>query len=48
MADADLGLACRAVDRVFRGSESRELWNENGADTEWHADLRELLRRLGE
>jgi uncharacterized protein DUF4259 len=47
MADADLGLARRAVERVFRASELRELWDENGADTEWHADVRELLRRLG-
>jgi hypothetical protein len=42
----DLSLARRAVDRVLRSSELLELWNENGGDTEWHAAVRELLRRL--
>ena len=36
----------RAVSRVYQKSELRDLWNENGPDTEWHADVRELLRRL--
>jgi len=35
-----------AVERVYRLSELRELWDENGPDTEWHADTRELLQRL--
>jgi hypothetical protein len=38
--------ARRAVERVFNSSELRELWDENGADTEWHADVRELIARL--
>lgn len=38
--------ARRAVERVFRDSELRELWEENGDQTEWHAEVRELLRRL--
>lgn len=38
--------ARRAVERVFRDSELRELWEENGEQTEWHAEVRELLRRL--
>lgn len=36
----------RAVARVYQKSELRDLWDENGPDTEWHADVRELLRRL--
>lgn len=43
----DVDLARRAVQRVFAHSELRELWDENGSDTEWHADVRELLKRLG-
>ena len=40
--------AKRAVERVLaEGSELRELWDENGPDTEWHADVRALLTRLG-
>jgi hypothetical protein len=35
-----------AVERVFKSSELRELWDENGDGTEWHADVRELLNRL--
>lgn len=38
--------ARRAVERVYAHSEMRELWDENGNDTEWHADVRELLKRL--
>ena len=38
--------ARRAVERVYEASELRELWDENGDDTEWHADVRELLDRL--
>lgn len=38
--------ARRAVERVYESSELRELWDENGDDTEWHADVRELLHRL--
>ncbi|XXT17977.1 DUF4259 domain-containing protein [Sorangium sp. So ce429] len=40
--------ARRAVERVAQGSELRELWDENGADTEWHAGVRELLKRLSD
>ena len=39
-------LAYRAVERVFGQSEMRELWDENGPDTEWHADVRKLLTLL--
>jgi hypothetical protein len=38
--------ARQAVERVFAKSELRELWDESGAATEWHADVRELLERL--
>ncbi len=38
--------ARRAVLRVFENSELRELWDENGEDTDWHRDVRELLERL--
>ncbi len=38
--------AQRAVARVYESSELRELWDESGDDTAWHADVRELLRRL--
>ncbi|HSO30946.1 MAG TPA: DUF4259 domain-containing protein [Labilithrix sp.] len=44
----DLVLACRAVERVVAGSsELRELWEEGGSDSPWHADVRTLLTRLG-
>lgn len=46
VAAVEIDLARRAVERVSGASELRELWDENGADTEWHADVRELLRRL--
>jgi hypothetical protein len=46
--EEDLSLACRAVERVVAdGSELRELWEEGGRDSPWHADVRVLLRRLG-
>lgn len=38
--------ARQAVQRVYDASELRELWDENGADTEWHVDVRTLLARL--
>ncbi len=38
--------ARRAVQRVYEDSELRELWDEAGRP-EWHADVRELLSRLG-
>jgi hypothetical protein len=41
-------LARRAVQRVVGGrSELRSLWNEVGPDSEWQADVRVLLARLG-
>lgn len=46
--EAGTDRARRAVQRVFQDSELRELWEENGEDTEWHADVRELLRRLSD
>ena len=43
----DLTLANRAVERVLTGgSELRALWDENGEDNGWHADVRVLLERL--
>lgn len=46
--DDDLVLARHAVERVLSGaSELRELWDENGADTDWHVDVRALLVMLG-
>ena len=42
----DFEQARRAVERVYGKSELRELWDENGEETEWHADVRVLLRRL--
>jgi len=36
-----------AVERVYAKSELRELWHEAGPVPEWHADVRELLNRLG-
>ena len=36
----------RAALRVLESSELRELWDESGDDTEWHVDVRELLKRL--
>ena len=38
--------ARKAVARAYESSELRELWDENGEDTEWHRDVRELLTRL--
>jgi hypothetical protein len=38
--------ARRAVERVFANSELRELWGENGDDTDWHVDVRALIARL--
>lgn len=38
--------ARRAVERVVRRSELRELWDESGDASAWHADVRELLHRL--
>jgi hypothetical protein len=38
--------ARRAVERIYVQSELRELWDESAEDTEWHADVRELLKRL--
>ncbi|MDR2881538.1 MAG: DUF4259 domain-containing protein [Azoarcus sp.] len=38
--------ARRAVERVYKQSRLRELWDELGEDAEWHVDVRELLRRL--
>lgn len=46
LAALGASLARGAVARVLERSELRELWDENGADNEWHADVRELLRRL--
>jgi hypothetical protein len=45
---AELGapLARAAAQRVFENSELRDLWDENGGENEWHADVRELIRRL--
>lgn len=43
-----LDRARRAVARVYERSELRELWDENGEDTAWHADVRALLGRLDE
>lgn len=44
----DLDLAARAVERVVgANSELRELWEEGGPDSPWHADVRTLLARLG-
>jgi len=43
----DLKLANRAVKRVLaEGSELRALWDENGSDSAWHADVGILLERL--
>lgn len=35
-----------AVARVYAASELRELWDDNGDDTPWHAGVRALLDRL--
>jgi hypothetical protein len=48
MVEEDLILAGRAVERVVAASsELRELWEEGGSDSPWHADVRVLLTRLG-
>jgi hypothetical protein len=45
---ADVALARRAVERVVgSNSELRGLWDEAGNDSVWHADVRQLLVRLG-
>ena len=46
IATLDLSVARRAVERVFASSELRELMDEAGDDGEWHAGVRELIRRL--
>lgn len=44
----DRELARRAVERVVgEGSELRALWDDAGLDSDWHADVRILLTRLG-
>ena len=48
LVEQDLILAARAVERVVAGnSELRELWEDGGPDSPWHADVRTLLTRLG-
>lgn len=48
LVEEDIVLAAGAVERVVTGSsELRELWEEGGADSAWHADVRTLLTRLG-
>ena len=48
VVDDDLILAGHAVERVVAGnSELRDLWEEGGPDSPWHADVRVLLTRLG-
>jgi hypothetical protein len=42
IGDTDLVLARQAVDRVLAKSELRDLWDEAGPDSEWHADVRAL------
>lgn len=48
LVEEDIVLAAAAIERVVAGSsELRELWEEGGADSPWHADVRTLLSRLG-
>jgi len=48
LGEDDLIVAAGAVERVVAGnSELRELWEEGGSDSPWHADVRTLLKRLG-
>jgi len=48
LGDKDADLARRAVERVMAGeSELRALWGDSGPHSAWHADVRELLGRLG-
>ena len=48
LVEEDIVLAAGAVERVVaENSELRELWEEGGADSAWHADVRTLLSRLG-
>ena len=48
LAPEDLLLAARAIERVFgESSELRDLWEEDDAESPWHADVRTLLERLG-
>lgn len=42
----DVAEAHRAATRVFARSELRDLWDEQGEDTAWHASVRELIARL--
>jgi hypothetical protein len=48
VVEEDVSLAGRAVERVVAASsELRELWEDGGPDSPWHADVRVLLTRLG-
>jgi hypothetical protein len=48
LVEEDLLLAAAAIERVVgASSELRELWEEGGTDSPWHADVRTLLTRLG-
>jgi hypothetical protein len=48
LVEEDVSLAGRAVERVVAASsELRELWEDAGPDSPWHADVRVLLTRLG-
>lgn len=40
--------ARQAVERVYASSELRALWDESGADSAWHGDVRALLQRLAD
>jgi hypothetical protein len=42
----DLEVTRRAVERVWEDSELRELWDDEGEATGWHAEVGELRRRL--
>jgi hypothetical protein len=44
--EASAALAAAELERVYERSELRELWDENGEETDWHIDVRELLARL--
>lgn len=45
VSPAMVAAAVRAVERIRRGSELRELWEEQGA-AEWHAAVGDLATRL--
>lgn len=48
LAGDDGVLAARAVKRVLTPkSELRELWEEGGTESAWHADVRALMDQLG-